>query len=377
MGTDQNLCIFVLGMHRSGTSAMTRVLNLIGAALPAHLMDAAEHNQSGHWEPERIVEANDRLLTDNGSHWCDWRPPSLANGTQRAFQAEVASIVRDEFGNAPSIVIKDPRISRLVNLYVPVVNELGYDDRHVIVVRNPSEVAASLNARDGAMGPYAGLLWLRYQLDAERDTRGRPRAFVSFENLMADWRPELERILATLDLTFALSPTIAESIDAFLDPGEVHQREQPIESTDQVSDWAARTHAAFLRLAADPDDADSIATLDQVQAELDAVPAWAGDVLAEHAIEHLHEHFTLSEQLKDHRKHLDLTAADAVRLNGIAVELHGRNDELTATNKELKEQLKASRASAKKLREKVQAMEASTSWRLTKPLRRKGPKKKS
>ena len=64
--------VLVLGMHRSGTSALTRVLNLLGCDLPATLMDSAAFNEAGHWESMAIMGLNDEILQSAGSHWHDW-----------------------------------------------------------------------------------------------------------------------------------------------------------------------------------------------------------------------------------------------------------------------------------------------------------------
>ena len=67
--------ILVLGMHRSGTSAITRVLNLLGVELGAHLMPAAAgNNEGGFWEHMRVVEIHEALLHALGRSWHDLRP---------------------------------------------------------------------------------------------------------------------------------------------------------------------------------------------------------------------------------------------------------------------------------------------------------------
>ena len=74
---DERRCLLVLGMHRSGTSALTRVLSLLGADLPATLMPPASDNETGFWEPGPLVDYHDRLLSEFGSDWDDWRALDL------------------------------------------------------------------------------------------------------------------------------------------------------------------------------------------------------------------------------------------------------------------------------------------------------------
>src|SRR5262245_37750610 len=65
--------LLVLGMHRSGTSAITRIFNLLGADLPKNLMSSGPGNELGHWESNDLVIIHDDLLTSAGSKWDDWR----------------------------------------------------------------------------------------------------------------------------------------------------------------------------------------------------------------------------------------------------------------------------------------------------------------
>src|SRR6185312_3667992 len=68
-GACSRQALLVLGMHRSGTSALTRVLGLSGAALPRHKMAPAEDNMLGFWEPQPIVDAHDSFLRQAGTGW--------------------------------------------------------------------------------------------------------------------------------------------------------------------------------------------------------------------------------------------------------------------------------------------------------------------
>ena len=60
-------CLLVLGMHRSGTSALTRVLSIAGAKLPGSLMGVYKGNEVGHWESNSLVQYLDQLLEELGS----------------------------------------------------------------------------------------------------------------------------------------------------------------------------------------------------------------------------------------------------------------------------------------------------------------------
>ena len=79
---------------------------------------------------------------------------------------------------APLVLIKEPRITALSGLWLEAARQAGFDVAAVVTVRHPQEVIASLAARDGASPELANALWLKYNLLAERDSRGVPRVFV-------------------------------------------------------------------------------------------------------------------------------------------------------------------------------------------------------
>jgi hypothetical protein len=208
--------ILVLGMHRSGTSALTRLLNLHGATLPEALIGPAPENQTGHWEPEALVALNDEILAAAGRSWQDPRafPQTWFNSPEAAsFETRLADTLRAEFGDATLSIMKDPRLCLLLPLWRRVLNALKIIPKVVIPLRHPSEIAASLARRQQAPAAKFLLLWLRYMLAAERGSRGLPRCFVSYPALLADWQHEITRIGQSLNITW---PIAASGADSFL-----------------------------------------------------------------------------------------------------------------------------------------------------------------
>jgi len=206
--------ILVLGMHRSGTSALTRLLNLHGATLPEALIGPAPENQTGHWEPETLVSLNDEILAAAGRSWQDPRafPQDWFNSPEAAaFAAKLADTLRTEFGDAPLSVMKDPRLCLLLPLWRRVLGALKMTTKVVIPTRHPSEITASLARRQQAPAAKFLLLWLRYMLAAERASRGLPRCFVSYPALLADWQREMSRIGPALNITWPTAPSGADS----------------------------------------------------------------------------------------------------------------------------------------------------------------------
>src|ERR1700677_613707 len=77
-GLAGSTALVVLGMHRSGTSALTGMLHHLGVVLGEHLMPATADNPRGYWEHADIVKAHERLMAALGWGWDDIR--SLPSG---------------------------------------------------------------------------------------------------------------------------------------------------------------------------------------------------------------------------------------------------------------------------------------------------------
>jgi hypothetical protein len=185
------ICIIVAGMHRSGTSATTRVVNLLGADITKELMPpAVGNNDRGFWEPIRVVEIHDRLLRALDSSFDDPFPlPEDWMRTKPAQQAmrELTDEIERDFAESDLFVVKDPRISLLLPLWLTALDGLSIEPIIVIPVRNPLEVAASLKKRDEFSLSKSLLMYLRSYLDTELASRGRRRLFVSYNQLLFDW----------------------------------------------------------------------------------------------------------------------------------------------------------------------------------------------
>ena len=220
---EKKQCVIVLGMHRSGTSALTGVLSLLGIEPGDSLMPAVEGNNSkGFWEHAEIVSIHDQLLETLGSSWDDenvlpndwWLSPLAVD-----FRNKIIKVLLRDFNNQPIWLIKDPRMCRLLPLWRDVLRELTCQPLFIIALRNPAEVAFSLLKRDNLAKEASYLLWLSHMLEAEYQTRGCPRAFINYERLLSDWRGTMTDIGKTLRLSWPNAIEDATlNIEAFLDP---------------------------------------------------------------------------------------------------------------------------------------------------------------
>src|SRR5262245_7365014 len=184
--------ICVLGMHRSGTSVVSHMLALLGADLgPEHnRMEPAADNPKGFWEHRLLVDLNDEILARFGGSWDNppqfpedwWESPDL-----EALRLRAKAIIQEDFGGAKLWSWKDPRTC----LTAPFWQQLMPAAKYVVCVRNPADVARSLERRNACPIEKGGALWLAYTASAFRWTSRQPRLVVFFEDIMQDPGREL------------------------------------------------------------------------------------------------------------------------------------------------------------------------------------------
>ena len=239
----------VLGMHRSGTSAVTQLLALAGASLPENVMAGDEHNAKGYFEPWKIAILNDGRLRAAGAAWDDvfafpFKP--LPRQDERTWLNRAATLFTEEYGDAPFPLLKDPRVSVLGPFWRTVLDDLAVAARCVIPIRHPLAVAGSLARRNGFPPEKSVLLWSAYMLAAEAYSRDLPRAFVDYDALLSDWRGEVARIEAAHGASLPkLTAQAGKAIDKFLTPDLRHNSAETGladlgwagELTQRVLDW--------------------------------------------------------------------------------------------------------------------------------------------
>ncbi len=216
----------VLGMHRSGTSAVARLLNLMGCHVgsPESLLKPDPHNPNGYWERDDVLRLNQKLLAlfEAGAYRCGhFHPQGLAGIDLPELEDMGRRIVESLEPNRPWL-IKDPRLCLTGQFWNKFLNVPHF----VIVHRHPLEVASSLHARDEMPMPYGIALWEKYNLAALESTRGLPRVLISHRDLLTEPVRTGESLYRQLVAygDSGLQPLNPEELEASIDPGLYRQR---------------------------------------------------------------------------------------------------------------------------------------------------------
>ena len=214
--------LVVLGMHRSGTSALARVLSLRGADLPAHLMLANQGNASGYWEPAPVVALNDEMLDYFGTAWDDpfaaFQIPEASLFPKR-FQQRAARILDQEYCDSPLFILKDPRISLLGSFWLDAIAAMDVQACPIVLARSFADVAASLQVRDKSNLPSAVLLYVAYCVEIATAHHDRSPSFLRYDRLLADWRGATDRVAAEQGFKWPRSGAFLDAeVNEFLAP---------------------------------------------------------------------------------------------------------------------------------------------------------------
>jgi hypothetical protein len=222
----------------------------------AFLARGNAHNEEGYWETPELVTMNQRLLAFLGGSWRE--VPPMPAGWERSWWLEpyrrrARALVAAIPGERRAW--KDPRLTLTLPFWQRVVPEA----RYVLCFRNPLDVHRSLERREGMDVGEAVRLWGIYSAAALRETVGRPRLLLFYEDFFDPARRAVERLAAYLAVPPADVGVVHETLrhhahgdaDVFRHPA-VDAREQALwEALVAYRDRPGPdTEAALDRLAA-------------------------------------------------------------------------------------------------------------------------------
>jgi hypothetical protein len=207
--------LFVVGMHRSGTSALCAALAACGASFGEQLIDAmAGVNDEGFWEDAGVVAVNEQLLTLADSSWyapadgladINWDSERFA--PQRT---QASALLCAGFGDRPVQAVKDPRLCLTLPFWLEVCAELGIAARVYVINRAPLEVARSLDKRDGFPLGYGLRLYAAYWACIQRFVPA-DTTYLHYDDLLRDANAVMSRLAEELP-GLVVSPSVTAAV---------------------------------------------------------------------------------------------------------------------------------------------------------------------
>jgi len=213
-------CLLIIGMHRSGTSAIAGSMSIAGYNVGKNIMSAKDDNEKGFFENKSIYDFNQNILNQLQLSWHQTIFPEIRWWQDEQFiplKQELAHIIKNEFGDAQNILIKDPRISILLPLYLEVLEHIQITPKIIIAIRNPLEVAASLKKRNEFSHSKSMLLWMDTTLKAIDYSKSLTHSILHFDAFLEKPITHIKQIDQLLSLEFTLNEQTKTQIENFVE----------------------------------------------------------------------------------------------------------------------------------------------------------------
>ncbi|MEO8459673.1 MAG: sulfotransferase [Dokdonella sp.] len=405
--------IFVLGMHRSGTSAVARVLGLMGVLigndedlLPAHPTD----NPTGYWERADVYQEHERFLAASGFAWdklAGFASDQVPSDARNELISRITPIADKLSQQGNPWLLKDPRLG----LVLPQWRTKLPDPVYVVVVRDPREIAVSLASSHRGQYPSHFLLalWEKYLRVLLDSLEGNPAIFVSYQALLDQPETQSLRLLDFLrksGISSLIEPS-AHELNGFLDVRLRRSRVNPLVELNEVQEslqqWlvkqcrsASAVDVVAYPLAEHPDG---------VLLEYQSALIQAREEGRTHALLTLQSRLELVEVSLREQQQVLVTSVEGIAAKNIELEqlrgehsaLHAQADQMRCENSDLHERLMETvhanaelqaaversaaqltnvsmqaanmTAHAERLTTQSVALQSSLSWRITAPLR--------
>jgi hypothetical protein len=133
-------------MHRSGTSSLAGALVHIGFFPGNKLLPATDYNKKGFYEDRDLIWINNIVLEFNQINWYNYKGEDIKYSS-RHFQ-KLVGLIWFKYGFKKHVVIKDPRISILLPMYISVFKYLDWPFQLIIIKRNPQSIIRSITSRN-------------------------------------------------------------------------------------------------------------------------------------------------------------------------------------------------------------------------------------
>lgn len=280
--------VLVTGTGRSGTSTMAGTFEALGLHVPRPVRPPDDSNPRGFFESLWIVNFHTRLLDRARAHTMDGDPNTALRARRQVNQEvrdKLTAFLEKAFAEHDELVVKDPRTVWFIPLWLRIAEALNISVAFTTMLRHPAEAVGSRTAawstsenvervRSRQVANLAG--WVNVSLMNERRTRGRRRAFVRYDDLLADWRTTMVGVRDRLNLSYELDPRdrSRHPVDEFVDPNlrRVKVRWDELDMPQPLSDIAERVWGA-LQAFVEPRSgvAEARAQLNELRTEFDTL----------------------------------------------------------------------------------------------------------
>jgi hypothetical protein len=253
------------------------------------VLPPASDNPTGFWESPAVIGTNDWILASAGTSWFEclsFDVDALDLSTRTAAWKFIILCLTTEFDQGQLLLVKDPRICLLLDLWLPALHARRIPPAALLVLRHPGAVAASLARRSGLPQLQGVALWLGYTLAAERATRSCRRCILPYDELLSDWHDGLLRAGREIDVAWPVAiDAVVADMERFLNLALRHHRSGSSVISLRMGRaplglWSEEVYAALVSLTRNRTEARSLARLADVYTAFSAWCRAEGQALA-------------------------------------------------------------------------------------------------
>ena len=131
MNKNKKSIVILLGMHRSGTSALARGMQVLGRHLGENLIEGSIPNPKGYWEDAEINAFNERLMSELSTSWNSltiYDRLLFSDPKLEPFKVKANAILKSRFAKFPMFSFKDPRTAVLLPFWQEIFQQQNQED---------------------------------------------------------------------------------------------------------------------------------------------------------------------------------------------------------------------------------------------------------
>ncbi|MFQ5493119.1 MAG: sulfotransferase family protein [Candidatus Dojkabacteria bacterium] len=197
--------VYVVGMHRSGTSMLANMLHELGVYFGERedLYEANAGNVFGHFENKGAIKLDYKIFRMYGGTWI--KPPKLRKDWHKMKKIEyqrndAQTFLMDLSRKHDLVGLKIPNLSYTYPFWKYAADLLKLESKPILIYRNPLEVAGSLSKRNNMGTRLALKYWEMYNASALETLQGSGYLLLRYEDIVNDPQPALAKIINYLNL---------------------------------------------------------------------------------------------------------------------------------------------------------------------------------
>lgn len=190
-------CVLILGCHRSGTSMLAGLIHCLGIYMGNNLKPASGKNKSGFFEQIDILHTNEKIMKKYNYNWLSENIPVIRD---ESGEADIKKIIKEQFGDSDIFAVKDPKISRLLPMWISILKSEDIEPVFIAIKRDSEKVCKSMYKFRKINKQKSMRIQKRYMDDINKYANNV--MWFNYEDILANPNKEVKKICNILNINF-------------------------------------------------------------------------------------------------------------------------------------------------------------------------------